>query len=386
MIGKQVKGTSFRGVLNYLHEKAGAELLGGTLVGETPRELSAEFRLSRRLNWRVKKAVYHASLSLSKTEHLEDNEWLAIAQDYLQDMGFEGCQYVVYRHTDQDHDHVHIVASRIRLTDGKTVSDSWDYRRSEQVIRKLEREYQLEPVVPSWEREKRASTTGECRFSERTGMASVREQLQGMLDVVTQSQPTMAEAIAQLQQRGVSIKVWYTKAGQARGISYELDGVAFSGTKLGRAYTFPGLQKHRGVSYEPEQDDLMIQALMDEGKGRSPLEATPPMPQVVSSSPEFESVPVPDKKTHYQRLWQQYSQGVQASNPVEFDDLVAHRASEDGQSQKAIALMLAAGSPYVAHLNRQQARLYVEQTAQKAGGRSRQQPTVQRRGRSIEIS
>jgi len=262
MVGKQVKGTSFRGVLNYLHEKAGAELLGGTLVGETPRELSAEFRLSRRLNWRVKQAVYHA-LSLSKTEHLEDNERLAFgfampsanAQDYLQGMGFEGCQYVVYRHADQDHDHVHIVASRIRLTDGKTVSDSWDYRRSEQVIRKLEREYQLEPVVPSWEREKRASTTDECRFSERTGTASDRNRLQGMLDVVTQNQPTIAEAIAQLQQRGVNVKVWYTKAGQAQGISYKLDGVAFSGTKLGRVYTFPGLQKHRGVSYEPGRFD-----------------------------------------------------------------------------------------------------------------------------------
>jgi hypothetical protein len=181
MIGNQVKGTSFRGVLNYLHAKEGAELLGGTMAGETPRELAAEFRLSRQLNWRVKKAVYHASLSLPKTEYLEDGDWLAIAQDYLHEMGFEGCQYVVYRHTDQDHDHIHIVASRIRLTDGKTVSDSWDYRRSEQVIRKLEREYQLEAVLPSWAREKRASTTGECRFSDRTGIASVREQLHTLL-------------------------------------------------------------------------------------------------------------------------------------------------------------------------------------------------------------
>ncbi|MEB3210330.1 MAG: relaxase/mobilization nuclease domain-containing protein [Leptolyngbyaceae bacterium] len=384
MIGKQVKGTSFRGVLNYLHGKDGAQLLGGNVLGETPRAIAAEFRASRRQNLRVKKAVYHAALSLPKTENLGDSQWLAIAQDYLQGMGFEGCQYVVYRHTDQDHDHVHIVASRIRLTDGKTVSDSWDYRRSEQVIRKLERDYQLEPVVPSWEREKRASTTGECRFSERTGTASVREQLQGMLDEVTQNQPTMVEAIAQLQQRGVNVKVWYTRAGQARGISYELDGVAFSGTKLGRAYTFPGLQKHRGVSYELERDDPIIQSLMNEGSERSPLEAPQPTPKDISS-PETERTVAPDKKTHYQRLWQRYSQGVQASNPIEFDDLVARRAFEDGQSQKAIALTLAAGSPYVAQLNRQQAKLYVEQTAQKVCERSRHQAKDQRRRRSLEV-
>ncbi|MGJ3248181.1 MAG: relaxase/mobilization nuclease domain-containing protein [Elainellaceae cyanobacterium] len=52
------------------------------MAGETPRELAAEFRLSRQLNWRVKKAVYHASLSLPKTEYLEDGDWLAIAHCY----------------------------------------------------------------------------------------------------------------------------------------------------------------------------------------------------------------------------------------------------------------------------------------------------------------
>jgi len=76
---------------------------------------------------------------------------------------------------------------------------------------------------------------------------------------------------------------------------------------------------------------------------------------------------------------------VQASNPIEFDDRGARRAFEDGQSQQAIALMLAAGSPYVAQLNRQQARLYVEQTAQKAGGRSRHQTKDRRRRRSLEV-
>jgi hypothetical protein len=56
--------------------------------------------------------------------HLDQRLAQAIAQDYLRGMGFENCQYVVYRHTDQDHDHVHLVPSWIRLTDGKTVSNN----------------------------------------------------------------------------------------------------------------------------------------------------------------------------------------------------------------------------------------------------------------------
>jgi hypothetical protein len=199
----------------------------------------------------------------------------------------------------------------------------------------------------------------------------------------------MTEAIAQIQQRGVSVKIWYTRVWQARGISYELDGIAFSGTKLGRAYTFPGLQKYRAVDYQPDRDDLVIRVLIDGGKGRSPLEDTSQTLQVISSSePQAMAHKLClenalDKKTHYQQLWQRYSQGVQASKPIEFDDLVAQRAFEDGQTQKAIALMLVSSSPYVAQLNRQQGRIYANQTACTAT--QQLQPPLRRREQSLEV-
>ena len=43
MIGKQTKGRSFRGLLNYLEGKEQAELIGGNMVGSNARELAAEF-------------------------------------------------------------------------------------------------------------------------------------------------------------------------------------------------------------------------------------------------------------------------------------------------------------------------------------------------------
>lgn len=122
MIGKQIKGRSFSKLLAYLLGKEGARVIGSNMEGSNPRELAAEFRFSERLNPRVQRVVYHASLSLPPEEHLEDDEWGAIAQKYLHTMGFDMNQYVVVRHTDREHDHAHIVANRIRL-DGTTVSD-----------------------------------------------------------------------------------------------------------------------------------------------------------------------------------------------------------------------------------------------------------------------
>jgi len=74
----------------------------------------------------------------------------------------------------------------------------------------------------------------------------------------------MPELIERTQQQGVNVRVGYTRTGIVKGISYQLDGVAFSGTHLGKAYTFPGLQKHRGVNYNPKRDDKRIQKLMEQ--------------------------------------------------------------------------------------------------------------------------
>ncbi|MHC5778552.1 relaxase/mobilization nuclease domain-containing protein [Nostoc sp.] len=298
MIGKHIKGKSFRGLLNYLFGKDGARQIGGNMEGTNPRELAAEFGISRRLNPKVSRAVYHASLSLAHKESLDDNTWHEIAQKYLQAMGFDMNQYVVVRHTDRTHEHIHIAASRIQL-DGTTVSDSWDDRRSEAVIRKLEQEYNLQSVQPSWEKDKHSPTTGERRHIARTGEESVRVKLQRSLDQATHDCPTMPELIERAQQQGVNVRVGYTRTGIVKGISYQLDGVAFSGTHLGKAYTFPGLQKHRGVNYSPKRDDKRIQKLMEQA-----LEN--PTPAVTQTN----SLPIPEPTNWEQirlNLSQQYN-------------------------------------------------------------------------------
>ena len=266
MIGKQIKGTGWRGCLNYVLGKKGAYLIGGTMCGQTPEELAAEFAIARQLRPNLKVAVFHATLSVDSTEKLEDSvendqRWLAIAADYMKAMEFDNNQYTVVKHSDTEHDHIHIVASRICL-DGSVVDDSWDYYKSQETIRQLERNYNLETIAPSWEIDKRAPTTGEHRYLQSKGNKSVRVQLQDLINEITQDKPTMPEFVERLQQQAVEVQVGLTRIGLSKGISYNLDGVALSGTQLGKAYTFSGLQKHRGVSYDKGRDNALIEALM----------------------------------------------------------------------------------------------------------------------------
>jgi hypothetical protein len=132
---------------------------------QTPEELAASEAIARQLRPNRKLAVFHATLSVA-TEKLEDSEendqrWRAVAANYMKAIKFDN-QYAVVKHSDTEHDHIHIVASRICLDRG-VVDDSWDYYNSQETIRQLERNYNLETVTPSWKQ------TSEIRLQENTG-------------------------------------------------------------------------------------------------------------------------------------------------------------------------------------------------------------------------
>ncbi|AFZ15577.1 Relaxase/mobilization nuclease family protein (plasmid) [Crinalium epipsammum PCC 9333] len=257
MISKVTKGSNFHGLLNYLFSKPGAELIGGNIVGETALELANKMEESSLKSARVQKPVGHFSLSVPANDQLSLTDWLKIAKEYLKEMGYDCNKYAVVHHTDRDHDHIHIAACRVREDTGKCVTDSWEKVRSEAVVKKLEQDYNLTPTPSSYDKDRRSPTTGERRLLARTGEDSVRVKLQDTIDELCSQQPTMPELIDLLKDQGINIQVKETVSG-SMGISYELDEIAFSGTHLGRAYTFNGLQKHRGVEYDPERDSNAI--------------------------------------------------------------------------------------------------------------------------------
>jgi len=283
LIGKQFKNQSFRSTLDYVLGKEKATIIDSNMGGTTPRQLAKEFGAARRLRPNLERACAHVILSIPHRdashekgeyhEHLDDEQYAEIAQHWLKEMKFLGeglykSQYVIARHHDTDHEHIHIIASRIRI-DSTVVSDSWDYRRSEVVVRQLEREYGLEASPCSSERvarkvkeehgiettvsHRRAQTQKQKHHS--SGKPPVTQLLADIIDEATQDKPTITELIARLQHQGVVVHPQFSTRGNFKeAIAFELNGIKVAGNKLGSAYSFPGLQKKRGVSYDPERD------------------------------------------------------------------------------------------------------------------------------------
>jgi hypothetical protein len=118
MIAKAVKGKGFRGALEYDLGKERGRVIDTNMTGDDPRALAAEFGEIRKLRPGLAKAVLHVSLSAAPGEHLTDDQWRAIGQRYLHGMGLSHNQYVITRHNDTEHEHIHLLANRIRFDGG----------------------------------------------------------------------------------------------------------------------------------------------------------------------------------------------------------------------------------------------------------------------------
>ena len=203
MIAKAVKGKGFRGALAYDLAPEKGEVLDTNMAGETPRELAAEFGAIRDLRPGLTKAVLHVSLSAAPGDQLSDEQWRDIGQRYLAGMDLDHNQYVLTRHTDTAHDHIHIVANRIGY-DGSVTSDSHDYQRMHTLMREIEHDYGLE-AVPSRAAERHAPTKGELERTLRTGEPSTRHQLQVLCDGAAQDCDSFTAYQERLDAVGVEI-------------------------------------------------------------------------------------------------------------------------------------------------------------------------------------
>lgn len=145
-------GRSFRGLVAYQAER-GTDMNGAitqsplytNMLGQTPRELSREMALIRRLRPGLNTAVGHLQICPSRSLKTK-KEWIEAVQIAFDAHGIHDAPFVCYLHSEGDgktnHAHLHIAFSRIRF-DGSVISDSSSYRKNELAARKIEDRFQL---------------------------------------------------------------------------------------------------------------------------------------------------------------------------------------------------------------------------------------------------
>lgn len=263
MIASQKIGKSFLGALNYNLKKLyhpdqnkRAELLDSSFASIDSRMIQQELRLIKSLKPNLSRYVYHTSLNFSIEDELDNNKLLSIANDYLKESGYTNNHYMIFRHHDAPHPHIHLLVNRISF-DGTVVSDSNNFKRSEDIIRKLERRYNLKTVQSSNETLLKAAKIGEIEQTLRTGKPSDKLILQNkLINILNQGNLSIKELIEKGERQGIHFLFNQASTGKISGITYFHNGFKIKGQALGNRFKWAELIKQS--NYEQIRDSKAI--------------------------------------------------------------------------------------------------------------------------------
>ncbi len=242
--------------------------------------------------------VFHAALSLHPDDPaLSDEQWQAVASEYVDGMGFTeggpgvGSSWVAFHHGASEHgnDHIHVVVNLVR-EDGGWANTSFSKKESQRVRREIESRHDFlrplhdpavsaeqqrdaqEPVgLPGYER-------GELRRAQVRADASAgpiepdRVYLQRVVRGAAQSASTEEEFLHAVLERGVDIEPRWEAGGRDQVVGYSVqvpvpekvasagadERVRYGGKKLAPDLTLPRLRTHWVGNETPETRDAAL--------------------------------------------------------------------------------------------------------------------------------
>lgn len=252
MMAKIVKGQGFRGVVNYiLNQEKKAEILDSDgVMLEDPEVIIESFSFQTELNPRLTKPVGHISLDFSAQdrEKLTNEFMVQIARDYMSRMGILDTQYLIARHYDKEHPHIHLVFNRVD-NNGKTISDRNDRFRSEKICKELTREYGLY-FASGKEKVK------ETRLREPD---KTKYEIYNSLKTTVPNCQNWHQLIRALKGQHIEVTFKFKgKTDEIQGVIFDKNGYSFTGSKVDPQFSYSKIdnqlrvnrqQLHSGEAY-----------------------------------------------------------------------------------------------------------------------------------------
>ena len=246
MIAKIKKGSGFGGLINYANDivKKGTVIVDSEGVSlSSNATITAAFKAQSRMRPTLKQFVGHISLSFSPNDATKlSNEFMAqIAREYLKRMGIVNTQYVVFRHQDQPHGHVHIVYNRVD-NDGYAISSDSNFRKSAAITKALTREYGL-----TFGKGKK-----DVRRDRLKGKDAIKYRLFDAVNEALKECQDWDSFRAKLSVKSISFNFVKGSNGNIRGIVFT-DGrhnVSFAGGKLDQSLSYGNISKR--LSHQSE--------------------------------------------------------------------------------------------------------------------------------------
>lgn len=236
MISKHLVANSFYHTCKYITDKPGAELLVAEGVrGYDVKLMAEDFATQQSLRPEKKRACMHAILSFYPGEILSDEKMKTIAKEYLDKLAVTNTQYVISKHSDKAHIHLHIVANMVD-NEGKAIKDSWIGLRGKKIAQELTIKHQLVQAT-----DKNLKLTHLESLNE---YEAARYKIYMAITELLPKSKSMEELETRLKTRGIETEYKYkghTK--EKQGISFKMGEYSFKGSKIDRKFSYISLEK-----------------------------------------------------------------------------------------------------------------------------------------------
>ena len=240
MIAQISIGEGFGGLVNYANDiiKKDTVIIASYGVNlSSNATITASFKAQAKARPTIQKFVGHISLSFSPDdqEKLDDEKIAEIAKEYMRRMGIVNAQYVIFRHFDQPHPHIHIVYNRVD-NDGNGIKGDTSYTKSAAITKALTREYGL--------------TFGKGKDKVRRerlkGKDAVKYRLYDSITDVIKESVTWDELRKLLATKGISLDFVRNSDGSIHGVTFtdSKRKLTFAGSKIDRSLSFANIDRH----------------------------------------------------------------------------------------------------------------------------------------------
>ncbi|OJV52463.1 MAG: relaxase [Bacteroidetes bacterium 43-16] len=151
MIAKIGRSSNLYGALAYnqlkVEKEKGQILLTNKMIESinghySVAQLAQSFAPYLIANRNTEKHTLHISLNPDPKDRVSDEQYKEMAKQYLQDMGYGNQPFVIFKHTDLDRSHIHIVSVCVD-ENGRKISDKFEKRQSMKICRELETKHGL---------------------------------------------------------------------------------------------------------------------------------------------------------------------------------------------------------------------------------------------------
>ena len=251
MIGKISKGAGFKGCVNYVLGKPDARLLAAEgVLTDSIQSITDCFQAQRMMKPNIRQPVGHISLSYAPEDvsRTTDEMLVSLAKEYMQKMGIRDTQYIIARHNDQKHPHVHIVFNRVD-NNGRTISDRNDCYRNVKVCKELKEKYGL-----YFGKGKDRVRMHRLKGNDRTKY----EIYHAVKNLLTKSD-SWKQFFSELSKQGIKAEFKYSgRSNVIQGLSFTKDGITFKASDIDRSFSYSKLDRQLGETNSQYQQGIGI--------------------------------------------------------------------------------------------------------------------------------